>query len=428
MLNTTAPVANGPMAALTPPGPAQAGADDGQAFAKALGQAAARQGDAAGDRAEPGGREGHGPKADASGHARPEANCARPTPGSRAHAARKASEPEGLTAAASALPGDTLALQQAADDSDAPAQGRDADAPLDLAAWVSSLPLPRAPLAAAATPTTPAATAAQPVWGVAAADPSGAAATGLAGALATPAEALDHAAPEPAFATLLPTAAQRHADARSARSALTAQLDAPAQAKDAAAGTDIMAQALGLPREHMAAPRTTAESMPALPAAPAGWPGAVSRPADSAATLQAEVKAPVGSSEFAPLLGSQLSVMVRDGIDHAQLKLNPAAMGPIEVRISLDGTQAQVDFSAAHAATRQALQDAVPALASALRENGLTLTGGGVFEQAREQRGDARQDSSRAPAGGGRTALDGAAAPLPAARTPRARGVVDLYA
>ncbi len=431
MLNATPPVANGPMAALTPPGPAQAGADDGQAFAQALDQAAARQGDPAGDRAEPGGREGHGPKADAAGHAKPEATGARPTPSSRAHGARKASDAESVTAAASALPGDTLALQQAADDSDAPAQGRDADAPLDLAAWVSSLPLPRAPLAEAAsppTPATPAATAAEPVWGVAAADPSGTAATRLAGAPATLAEAQDHAAPEPAFATLLPTAAQRQADARSARSALTAQPDAPAQAKDAAAGTDMMLQALGLPRENMVAPRTTGESMPALPAAPASWPGAVSRPADSAATLQAEVKAPVGSNEFAPVLGSQLSVMVRDGIDHAQLKLNPAAMGPIEVRISLDGTQAQVDFSAAHAATRQALQDAVPALASALRENGLTLTGGGVFEQAREQRGDARQDSPRAPAGGGRTALDSAAAPLPASRAPRARGVVDLYA
>jgi flagellar hook-length control protein FliK len=165
-----------------------------------------------------------------------------------------------------------------------------------------------------------------------------------------------------------------------------------------------------------------------LAASPAAASGAAFRPADNAATLQAEVKAPLGSNEFAPALGSQLSVMVRDGIDHAQLKLNPASMGPIEVHISLDGTQAQVDFSAAHAATRQALQDAVPALAGALRENGLTLTGGGVFEQAREQRGDARQDGARTPAGGGRTALDGAPAPLPAARAPRARGVVDLYA
>jgi flagellar hook-length control protein FliK len=121
-------------------------------------------------------------------------------------------------------------------------------------------------------------------------------------------------------------------------------------------------------------------------------------------------------------------VWVRDGIDHAQLKLNPAAMGPIEVRISLDGTQAQVDFSAAHAATRQALQDAVPALAGALRENGLTLTGGGVFEQAREQRGDTRQEGSRQPGGDRRTPLDSAAASMAGARPTRTRGVVDLYA
>ncbi len=144
--------------------------------------------------------------------------------------------------------------------------------------------------------------------------------------------------------------------------------------------------------------------------------------------MQAELRALVGSNEFAPALGSQLSVMVRDGVEHAQLKLNPAEMGPIEVRISLDGTQAQVDFSAAHAATRQALQDAVPALASALRENGLTLTGGGVFEQAREQRGDARQDGSRSASGAPGGPLDGAAGASPAPRMPRARGVVDLYA
>ena len=159
-----------------------------------------------------------------------------------------------------------------------------------------------------------------------------------------------------------------------------------------------MLQALGVRREARLRSAPQANRYRPCRPRPARWPGALPRPADTAAPTQAEVKAPVGSHEFAPALGSQLSVMVRDGIDHAQLKLNPAEMGPIEVRISLDGTQAQVDFSAAHAATRQALQDAVPALASALRENGLTLTGGGVFEQAREQRGDARQDGT-APAG-----------------------------
>ena len=145
--------------------------------------------------------------------------------------------------------------------------------------------------------------------------------------------------------------------------------------------------------------------------------------------MQAELQAPVGSNEFAPALGSQLSVMVRDGIEHAQLKLNPAEMGPIEVRISLDGTQAQVDFSAAHAATRQALQDAVPALASALRENGLTLTGGGVFEQAREQRGDARPGRlAPASARAGRRRWTAPPARARAAHRHARAASVDLYA
>jgi flagellar hook-length control protein FliK len=87
-----------------------------------------------------------------------------------------------------------------------------------------------------------------------------------------------------------------------------------------------------------------------------------------------------------------------------------------------------VDFSAAQAHTRQALQDAVPALATALRESGLTLTGGGVFEQPREPRGDA----SAQPHPGGRTdaelASDEPLPPSAAPRLPRARGVLDLYA
>ena len=68
------------------------------------------------------------------------------------------------------------------------------------------------------------------------------------------------------------------------------------------------------------------------------------------------------------------------------------------------------------------------ALATALRESGLTLTGGGVFEQPREPRGDA----SAQPHPGGRTdaelASDEPLPPSAAPRLPRARGVLDLYA
>ncbi|ODV12894.1 MAG: hypothetical protein ABT20_03305 [Rubrivivax sp. SCN 70-15] len=158
--------------------------------------------------------------------------------------------------------------------------------------------------------------------------------------------------------------------------------------------------------------------------------------ADSAARsigapVQAQVAAPLGSPEFAPALGAQVSVLVRDGVQEARLQLNPAEMGPITVQIQLDGSNARVNMAAEHHQTRQALEQAMPSLAGALRENGLTLTGGGVFEQPRPP----RDGSDAQAAGSGRavptgtpgddTAVAGASV-RPAAS--RARGVLDLYA
>jgi flagellar hook-length control protein FliK len=433
MLNTAAPVAQGPMAAVAPQAQAPADAADDRAFAHALDEAAARQRDAARDRAEAAVPEGTGARADAPAGGRPEAADARPTPGPRAGAARQTSPPQtlvgGAAESASTAPDDIQPMEQSADGVASPVQGGHADQPPpDLAAWMSSLPLPHATVAAVAT--TGAAGADSPartaVAGAPAADSTAAATAQMLDATAGVVRGRD--ATTLHFASANASAAVRHGDVRAGRAAASAEVDAAASGKEAAADTDALAQALSLRREPSAAPRAGLESGTALPALPGHWAGTLNRPADHGGPVQAELQAQVGSNEFAPALGSQLNVMVRDGVDHAQLKLNPAEMGPIEVRISLDGTQAQVDFSAAHAATRQALQDAVPALASALRENGLTLTGGGVFDQAREQRGDARPDGSRSAPGTPATPLDSATGMAVAPRLPRARGVVDLYA
>jgi flagellar hook-length control protein FliK len=88
------------------------------------------------------------------------------------------------------------------------------------------------------------------------------------------------------------------------------------------------------------------------------------------------------------------------------------------------------------ASTRQALEQAMPALAGSLREAGLTLSGGGVFEQPRQPQPEA--DAGRSDGRGGRegspgrgeTAAGSADGGLAAAAgTPlRRRGVVDLVA
>ena len=176
-----------------------------------------------------------------------------------------------------------------------------------------------------------------------------------------------------------------------------------------------------------------APTLPGSTTAPATL-AAQGHPATSTATapFEARLSAALGGSDFAPALGQQISVLVRDGVQHARLHLNPAEMGPITVQIALDGNAAQVNLSADQPLTRQALEQAMPALAGALRDSGLTLTGGGVFEQPRDtsrDRGDG-SPGARTPQGDGGSGADGdgdgnAAV---AAATRSLRGAVDLIA
>lgn len=179
---------------------------------------------------------------------------------------------------------------------------------------------------------------------------------------------------------------------------------------------------------------------------PPGVPTLLAAPAAgnalAAFQVQAEgqLSAAPGSADFGPQLGAQISTFVRDGIGHARLHLNPAEMGPVSVQIQLDGQTALVHLSAENAHTRQALEQALPLLASSLREAGLTLSGGGVFEQPRQRDGAHAQAQAQAEADTGAGAQQGRSDDAPDSRQAdalhagrsalalRRRGVVDLVA
>jgi hypothetical protein len=162
--------------------------------------------------------------------------------------------------------------------------------------------------------------------------------------------------------------------------------------------------------------------------------GAASRRADpAAATTPAPTLAlatPVDAPDFATALGVRVSVLVQDGVQRAELHLNPAETGPVSIHISLDGTAARVDFGADVAATRAAIERGLPELASALRDAGFTLAGGGVSQHA-GGRASGEEESRRSTA---RLDGGGTPAPTPIATDSRriaravAAGGVDLYA
>lgn len=162
------------------------------------------------------------------------------------------------------------------------------------------------------------------------------------------------------------------------------------------------------------------------------------QPSTPALSAEAErhIHTPVMSPEFPSRVSTELAVLARDGVQEARLHVSPEALGPIAVQIRLDGSAAQVNLAADNAQTRQVLEQSMPTLAAALRESGLTLTGGGVFQQSPQSGRDGSPDDGRrsspgaangragAPDGADGTALQATATP----RRARLPGQVDLYA
>lgn len=84
--------------------------------------------------------------------------------------------------------------------------------------------------------------------------------------------------------------------------------------------------------------------------------------------------------------------MAREGMQRAELRLNPANLGPVEVRLAVNNEQASVTFIAQNATTRETLEQALPRLREAFQENGLSLANADVSDQTMEHQQDEYQE------------------------------------
>lgn len=81
----------------------------------------------------------------------------------------------------------------------------------------------------------------------------------------------------------------------------------------------------------------------------------------------------IGHPEWSQGLGKQVLWMVNHNVHSAELKLNPAHLGPIEVRIDMDDDQVNIAFTSRHAAVRDAVEMALPRLREMFESNGMNL-------------------------------------------------------
>ncbi|GGX36234.1 hypothetical protein GCM10007242_49440 [Pigmentiphaga litoralis] len=140
-------------------------------------------------------------------------------------------------------------------------------------------------------------------------------------------------------------------------------------------------------------------------------------------------------------LDEALRWMTGNGLQNAELRVTPDALGPITIHVRMDGDTASVMFGSAHEQTRQALEASLGGLRDALAAGGMTLGDASVGSEQQQRQmladfgnGDRRQNNSDAAAADlTSAATTGAAAGLAGdAATPatlrRDNGLLNVYA
>ncbi len=142
---------------------------------------------------------------------------------------------------------------------------------------------------------------------------------------------------------------------------------------------------------------------------------------------------PVTHADWGNQLGDGVRWMAQQNIQTADLRLNPPALGMLEVHIKLNADQANVTFSSPHAAVRDAIEHAIPRLRDMLSETGLQLGDVNVSQQSLSQHQSHADQFARSQTSTSNPASDeqgsGSEQEMTTIQLPRhGQGLLDMYA
>ncbi|MEI6724165.1 MAG: flagellar hook-length control protein FliK, partial [Betaproteobacteria bacterium] len=109
-----------------------------------------------------------------------------------------------------------------------------------------------------------------------------------------------------------------------------------------------------------------------------------------APTVHMALPGPVGTPLWREEFAASVNLLTTQGVASAELRVQPAELGPVQVSIRIEGGEASIACSAQHAQTRQALEDALPRLREILESNGISV--GNASVGAHPQNGGAAGD------------------------------------
>ncbi|VAW67901.1 Flagellar hook-length control protein FliK [hydrothermal vent metagenome] len=109
-------------------------------------------------------------------------------------------------------------------------------------------------------------------------------------------------------------------------------------------------------------------------------------------SLSTAISAQLSSPDWSAQMRQKVSMMLQGGIQKADIKLNPAHLGPMEIKLSMSDDRASISFVTQHAPVREAIEQAMPKLREMLEEQGLNLVDVDVSTYAEQQHKEQQSD------------------------------------
>lgn len=140
---------------------------------------------------------------------------------------------------------------------------------------------------------------------------------------------------------------------------------------------------------------------------------------------QSGIPVPVGEQNWSKQFADRVLVLTQQGLSSAKLHLNPAELGPLEIRISVHQDQASLSISSSHALVRDSIEQSLPRLRELLEEAGLTLADVDVNAQSQQQN---QGEQGQAQGQGDSSVEDGESAEVTQSSQTSSSNAVDFYA
>jgi flagellar hook-length control protein FliK len=115
----------------------------------------------------------------------------------------------------------------------------------------------------------------------------------------------------------------------------------------------------------------------------------------TAGAFRDQLMTPQNEARLQKAVGERIMRMVESGNWDTEMELNPARLGTIRIRLSMEGSELQVAMSSQNAGVRDLLEASMPRLRDGLSDSGIALANSTVDQELSQQSGGSQKEQEQ---------------------------------